>query len=273
MTALVGFDLDRTVVYSSAALMLDGPDEAAPSLVVTEVYQGLPLSFMTRTAERALATLAAEAVVVPVTTRTVAQYRRIRLPLPDTGWAVTTNGAVVLHDGEPDADWTATLRTEMTAVSAPLPEVEERFATGLPQGAVLRTRRAEDLFVYAIVDRAELPDAAVEAFAADLAALGWRVSVQGRKLYAVPVPIRKERALAAVAERIGATRTIAAGDSLLDREMLAWADVAIRPAHGELHAVGWTAPNLRVTSAQGVLAGEELIGLAAAAVAAECTPA
>lgn len=273
MTALVGFDLDRTVVYSSAALMLDGPDEAAPSLVVTEVYQGLPLSFMTRTAERALATLAAESVVVPVTTRTVAQYRRIRLPLPDTGWAVTTNGAVVLHDGEPDADWTAALRTEMTAVSAPLPEVEERFATGLPPGAVLRTRRAEDLFVYAIVDRAELPDAAVEAFAADLASLGWRVSVQGRKLYAVPVPIRKERALAAVAELIGATRTIAAGDSLLDREMLAWADVAIRPAHGELHAVGWTAPNLRVTSAQGVLAGEELIGLAAAAVAAERTPA
>jgi hydroxymethylpyrimidine pyrophosphatase-like HAD family hydrolase len=273
VTAIVGFDLDRTVVYSSAALMLEGPDEAAPALVVTEVYQGLPLSFMTRAAERALATLATEAVVVPVTTRTVAQYRRIRLPLPDTGWAVTTNGAVVLHDGEPDAAWTETLRSEMATVSAPLPEVERRFATGLPAGAVLRTRRAEDVFVYAIVERSELPEAAVEAFAAELADLGWRVSVQGRKLYAVPVPIRKERALAAVAERIGATRSIAAGDSLLDREMLEWADVAIRPAHGELHAVGWTAPNLVVTRAQGVLAGEEIIGLAAASVTAERAPA
>ena len=267
MSALVGFDLDRTVVYSAAALMLEGPDEAAPSLVVTEVYQGLPLSFMTRTAERALAALAETSVVVPVTTRTVAQFQRIRLPLPTTGWAVTTNGAVVLHDGEPDESWTATLRDEMAATSAPLPEVEHRLATALPEGSVLRTRRAEDLFVYAIVERSELPDSAVEAFAAELAELGWRVSVQGRKLYAVPVPIRKERALAAVAERVGATRTIAAGDSLLDREMLAWADVAIRPAHGELHAVGWTAPNLVVTQAQGVLAGEELVQLAAAAAA------
>ena len=273
MSALVGFDLDRTVVYSAAALMLDGPDEDAPPLVVTEVYQGLPLSFMTRTAERALDALAERAVVVPVTTRTVAQFRRIRLPLPTTGWAVTTNGAVVLHDGRPDPSWTATLREEMATASAPLPEVERRLATALPEGAVLRTRRAEDLFVYAIVERAELPDTAVATFAAELAELGWRVSVQGRKLYAVPVPIRKERALAAVAERTGATRTIAAGDSLLDQEMLAWADVAIRPAHGELHAVGWTAPNLVVTKAQGVLAGEELIGLAAAAAAETRTPA
>lgn len=169
MSALVGFDLDRTVVYSAAALMLEGPDEAAPSLVVTEVYQGLPLSFMTRRAERALEALAETSVVVPVTTRTVAQFQRIRLPLPTTGWAVTTNGAVVLHDGEPDEAWTATLRDEMAATSAPLPEVEHRLATALPEGSVLRTRRAEDLFVYAIVERSELPDSAVEAFAAELA--------------------------------------------------------------------------------------------------------
>jgi hydroxymethylpyrimidine pyrophosphatase-like HAD family hydrolase len=268
VTALVGFDLDRTVVYSAAALLLEGPDDQAPGLVVTEVYEGAPLSFMTRTAETALARLAERATVVPVTTRTVAQYRRIRLPLPATGWAVTTNGAVVLHDGVPDTDWTASLRAELERASAPLPEVEDRLTRSLPAAALLRTRRAEELFVYAIVDRTALPDTAVADLATELAGLGWTVSVQGRKLYAVPVPIRKERALAAVAERIGATRTVAAGDSLLDRDMLAWADVAIRPAHGELDAAGWTAPNLLVTRARGVLAGEELIGLATEAALA-----
>ncbi|ROP66702.1 HAD family hydrolase [Curtobacterium sp. PhB115] len=266
MSALVGFDLDRTLVYSAAALLLDGPDESAPALVVTEVYQHAPLSYMTRVAETALAGLASRATVVPVTTRTVAQYRRIRLPLPTEGWAVTTNGAVLLHDDRPDDAWTASLRAEIDATSAPLAAAEELFLAQLPTAALLRNHRAEDLFVYAVVDRAALPDDALADLAAALGALGWTVSLQGRKLYAVPVAIRKERALAAVAERVGATLTVAAGDSLLDRDMLAAADVAIRPAHGELHAAGWTAPNLLVTQASGVMAGQEIIELAARAV-------
>ncbi|MBF4614656.1 HAD family hydrolase [Curtobacterium sp. VKM Ac-1376] len=266
MSAVVGFDLDRTLVYSAAALLLDGPDESAPSLVVTEVYQHTPLSFMTRAAETALAALAERATVVPVTTRTVAQYRRIRLPLPAAGWAVTTNGAVLLHDGRPDDAWTASLRAEIDATSAPLEAAEELMLAELPAAALLRNHRAEELFAYAVVDRAALPEHTVTDLAAALLAIGWTVSLQGRKLYAVPVAIRKERALAAVAERVGSTMTVAAGDSLLDRDMLAAADVAIRPAHGELHAAGWTAPNLLVTGAVGVMAGQEIIELAARAV-------
>lgn len=273
MTALVGFDLDRTLVYSAAALLLDGPDETAPALVVTEVYRHAPLSFMTRAADTALAALAERAAVVPVTTRTVAQYRRIRLPLPAAGWAVTTNGAVLLHDGRPDDDWTAALRDEIDATSAPLETAEALVFAGLPAAALLRNHRAEDLFVYAVLERSELPDHAVSDLASTLAEQGWTVSVQGRKLYAVPAAIRKERALAAVAERIGATRVVAAGDSLLDRDMLAAADIAIRPAHGELHAAGWTAPHLLVTRSSGVLAGEEIIDLAARAVADVPVPA
>jgi hypothetical protein len=41
--------------------------------------------------------------------------------------------------------------------------------------------------------------------------------------------------------------------------MLAGADEAIRPAHGELHEQGWTAPRIAVTSATGALAGEEIV--------------
>lgn len=267
MSAVVGFDLDRTLVYSAAALLLDGPDDQAPPLVVTEVYQGTPLSFMTRSAEQALAALALAATVVPVTTRTVAQFRRIRLPLPGDGWAVTTNGAVILRDGVPDAEWTTALDADIAASSVPLPEAERHFLALLPEGALLRNHRAEERFVYAVVDRAALPDDALYALTDALEDLGWVVSLQGRKLYAVPQAIRKERALAEVAARVGATTSVAAGDSLLDRDMLAWADVALRPAHGELHAAGWIAPHCTVTRASGVLAGEELVRLAAEAVA------
>jgi hypothetical protein len=124
---------------------------------------------------------------------------------------------------------------------------------------ILRLRRAEDLFVYAIIDRESMP----EPFLTDLTQLcadaGWSVSVQGRKLYCVPLPINKTGALAEVARRTGAATVIAAGDSLLDQDMLADAHTSFRPLHGELHDAGYLAPHLRLTSVRGVLAGEEIL--------------
>ena len=60
------------------------------------------------------------------------------------------------------------------------------------------------------------------------------------------------------ARRVGAETVLAAGDSLLDGEMLESATRAIRPAHGELHDVGWTTPGLTVTPSAGAAAGEEI---------------
>ena len=50
--------------------------------------------------------------------------------------------------------------------------------------------------------------------------------------------------MAEVAARVGARRVVAGGDSLLDQRMLRAADAAIRPAHGELHVTGYSAPEL-----------------------------
>jgi hypothetical protein len=40
--------------------------------------------------------------------------------------------------------------------------------------------------------------------------------------------------------------------------------VAVRPAHGELHDAGWTAPHLQVTDAPGLLGGEQVVETLAA---------
>jgi hydroxymethylpyrimidine pyrophosphatase-like HAD family hydrolase len=85
------------------------------------------------------------------------------------------------------------------------------------------------------------------------------LSVQGRKAYVVPDSLTKEAALAEVVRRVGASRVVAAGDSLLDQGVLEYADVAIRPAHGELHEAGWTRPGLVVTSRSGGGAAEEIV--------------
>ncbi|NLU69281.1 HAD family hydrolase [Streptomyces sp. HNM0574] len=259
-------DLDRTLVYSAAALHLTGPDAEAPRLLCVEVYEGRPLSYMTETAARLLADLARRTVFVPATTRTRAQYRRIRLPGPPPRYAVCANGGHLLVDGESDPGWHARVRARL-ADCAPLDEVRARLRRDAEaEGWLLKDRVAEDLFAYLVIDREKLPAGRVRELAAWAEPRGWTVSLQGRKLYAVPRPLTKSAAVAEVARRVGAPATCAAGDSLLDADLLLAADSGWRPGHGELADSGWAAPHVTALAERGVAAGERILRLAAAAV-------
>ncbi len=259
---IVASDLDRTLIYSANSMALTGPDHAAPRMVVAEVYDAAPLSYMTRAAEDLLAEIVEQCRFVPVTTRTQAQFNRVRLPGGGRGYAVTTNGAVLLVDGAPDPDWSAHIQRSLRGQCVPLSAVLDHLAGAAAVPGILRVRTAEDLFVYAIVDREALSANYLDELAAWCLQRGWTTSLQGRKLYCVPVPITKEAAVAEVRRRSGAGLVIAAGDSRLDAGLLEMADVAIRPAHGELHSDAYTRPHLTVTKAEGVLAGEEILRFA-----------
>lgn len=257
-TVMVASDLDRTLIYSANSMALVGSDHLAPRMVVAEVYDAAPLSFMTRAAEGLLEGVVEQSVFVPVTTRTQAQFSRVQLPGAGQGYAVTTNGAVLLHEGEPDADWSRHIQRSLGSDCAPLDVVLGHLTGGAADPAVLRVRTAEDYFAYSIVDREALPADYLDELGAWCDARGWTTSLQGRKLYCVPAPITKEAAVAEVRRRTGAGLLVAAGDSRLDAGFLELADVAIRPAHGELESDGFSRPNLTVTSASGLLAGEEI---------------
>lgn len=255
---LVCLDLDRTTIYSAGALELPGPDRDAPRLLCVEVYRGAPLSFMTEAAVAAFEELRAAATVVPTTTRTVEQLARVHLPGPPARFAIAANGGELLVDGAPDPAWAATVRSRLAGCAAPA-EVAEHLR-GVAGGFVLSLRTAAELFCYAVVDRAALPPEWVPALAAWCAPRGWTVSLQGRKVYAVPGPLTKSAAAAEVLARTGGGPLLAAGDSLLDADLLAAADVAVRPAHGELAEAGYELPHLHVTAATGAAAGAELLG-------------
>ena len=255
---VVCLDLDRTAIYSAAALDLRMPDAEAPRLLCVEIYRGAPLSFLTEAAVDTLRRLQDVATVVPTTTRTPEQLARVRLPGPPARYAIAANGGQLLVDGVPDRDWAAAVRQRL-AGCAPLDEVEARLRTsGGP--FVLNLRTAAELFAYAVVDRAALPTGWVEELGRWCAPRGWTVSLQGRKVYAVPRPLTKSAAAAEVLTRTGGGPLLAAGDSLLDADLLAAADAAIRPAHGELADAGFSPDGLAVTRASGVLAGAELLG-------------
>lgn len=254
---LVACDLDRTLMYSARALALPGQDADAPRLVVAEVYRGEPISFYTRDAELMLTALAGAAELVPVTTRTRAQYARLRLPVPPR-YAIAVNGGHILMEGVVDRDWSTQVAARLASGCAPLPEIVDHLV-GISNPLWLRKRRvAEDLFAYLVVEREELPATLVSDLSGWCAVRGWSVSLQGRKVYCVPDPLTKSAAVAEVAGRCNVTQVVAAGDSLLDADMLAAADEAVRPAHGELHEIDWQSPHLNVTELSGVLGGQEI---------------
>ncbi|MFJ9842997.1 HAD family hydrolase [Kitasatospora sp. NPDC101155] len=263
---LVASDLDRTLIYSERALALDVPDRRAPRLLCVEVLDGRPLSFLTERAASLLVELGREAAFVPATTRTVEQYRRVNLPGPTPTYAICANGGQLLVDGEPDQDWRREITARIAAGSAPLEEVVRRLALCADPEWTRKRRVADESFAYLVIERDRLPDGWLAELAGWCAERGWRVSLQGRKVYAVPEPLGKSAALAEVVRRGGAGTVLAAGDSLLDADLLLAADAAWRPGHGELADSGWTAPGVTALSEVGVAAGEEIVRRFLAAV-------
>ncbi|MFI1012760.1 HAD family hydrolase [Streptomyces sp. NPDC020965] len=259
MSTLVASDLDRTLIYSAGALHLTMPDADAPRLLCVEVYDRKPLSYITETAAGLLPRLAADTVFVPATTRTREQYGRIHLPGPPPAYAICANGGHILVDGVSDEDWRRLVTRRLADDCAGLAEIRAHLVAAADPAWLLKERVAEDLFAYLVVERALLPEDWVKELAEWADGRGWAVSLQGRKIYAVPKPLTKSAAVHEVARRTGAEKILAAGDSLLDADLLLAADRGWRPGHGELADSGWHAPHVEALAEKGVAAGEEIL--------------
>jgi hydroxymethylpyrimidine pyrophosphatase-like HAD family hydrolase len=248
-------DLDRTLIYSRRARHL-GPDNVPTTCV--EIHDGKQASFMTSAAARALAELAATGLFVPVTTRTTEQYRRVLLPGRTPRFAVTTNGGVLLVDGRPDPTWTQQV-TRVLSETVPVREIWEHAGFVCRPEFTDKLRNASGMFCYAVVHPSRLPSGFLADVSGWAAERGWRTSLQGRKLYWVPECLTKAAAVAEVAARGDCDRVLAAGDSLLDVDLLLGADLGVHPRHGELYEQGWCAPRVTVTAASGIVAGEQIV--------------
>lgn len=252
MSVLAACDLDRTAIFATL------PPDPPPVRCVEEI-DGRPWSYVTETAAALLADLLGSGAFVPVTTRTLAQYQRITLPGPTPRHALCANGGRLVTDGVEDlafAARTAELLAGTAPVAAVYDEVQRRIG-GDPRISSIRV--ADDLFCYVVLHRGSPADDLAAVLVGVAEAADWRVSVQGRKLYAVPAPLSKASGLARLREVREATTVLAAGDSLLDAGMLEAADHAMLPRDSELTRIGWTHPTARVTDATGLLAGEEIL--------------
>ncbi|MCW2526120.1 MAG: putative superfamily hydrolase, partial [Pseudonocardiales bacterium] len=251
---VVATDLDRTLIYSRNAMGLPLGDPT--DLTCVEIYADQPFSFITTAAAQVIADLHVVSTFVPVTTRTPAQLARVTLPGPTPEFAVAANGGALIIDGVRDLLWDKQVAARLREV-APLLEVAGYLGQVCRPEWTSNLRDADGLFCYAVVDRSVLPNEFVDETRSWAAGRGWITSLQGRKLYLMPSSLTKAGAVLAIADRVGAEMILAAGDSLLDRDLLECAHFSIRPRHGELFESGWQNASV-MTSQSGIRAGEEI---------------
>ncbi|QQZ62956.1 hydrolase [Paenibacillus sonchi] len=254
-------DLDRTLIYSPGAL---GIPEDSPGLVPAEVIDGKTASYISQHALELLKELAAKIIFMPVTTRTVAQYRRINLfqetVIPD--YAVTSNGGNILVNGVVDQEWRASIGRLVERGSAPAEEAGRLVRSVVRTEWIISERYCDGLFYTFVVHRDLLPMDEITRMAEQLNGWGWKVSLQGRKLYVVPEAVNKSDAILHVRRTVDSGPMVASGDSLLDKSLLASADYAIAPCHGEIFAeqqAGLVKLAYPFTKQAGVLAGDEIM--------------
>lgn len=249
-------DLDRTLIYSGRALA-DFNQTEVSDLIGVERKADQEVAFMTKRSAEALRHIADQMLFVPVTTRTWDQFNRIFIfssCIPLT-YAITSNGANIIYNGDPLIEWQRLIQERLKTESKPIKEMEEDLQLLNIPGTI---KRAEGLFFYYILEE-NLSLEEIMNLKHKAAESGWRVSLQGRKLYFMPNPISKGEAVKFIKEREGILTVYGAGDSLLDHDFLKECDFPFVPSHGELANENIEDAPYTFTNKRGVKAGEEIL--------------
>lgn len=251
-------DLDRTLVHSSARL---APDESDSPVI--EIYKGRGITVTRQATLDALASLHAAEGFIAVTTRSREQVARIEpiWAMAQDGWLICTNGATLLRHGVIDATWEAQV-DQLLADRAPLAQAHQAFTAefGTPETVdwMPLLRDCDGVFLYCTLNLDLSPRDLEERANVLLAPLGWHAILHGRKLYALPNGVCKGRAARHLRERLEVDELMAAGDSMLDVELLLAAERRWCPIDAELVALDAVPEGTRLTQHGHVGAGEEI---------------
>jgi hydroxymethylpyrimidine pyrophosphatase-like HAD family hydrolase len=213
---MLACDLDNTLIYGKPA----SPGAYTPA----ESVAGKTVTYISKKALALLENLDPRIAFVPVTARSIEEYRRVGFfasHIPRC--AVTSLGGVILKDGEIDAEWQERCRKIAAPVSA---EMEALCARARNDARVSRARIVDDVYLF-------VKSKAAETVAAEIAKGGaldrFTVLRRKEKIYVVPKGIDKGCATQRAREMLGAHQLLAAGDSEADIPFLALADCAFVP--------------------------------------------
>lgn len=215
-SVILACDLDNTLLYSYKHKANDD--------VCVEWNQDKPQGFMLPTAYELIRTISDSALIVPVTTRSIEQYRRIQWPDGCTPtYALTTNGGILLKKSEIDDKW---LRDAQQSVAPYRDEINRMYNQLCELDLFIRCRIVDDSYLFVYCKHSTDIDECADRFQQDTTLF---VRASGRKLYFFPPSINKGTAVRKIKRSLSPDILICAGDSRIDVPMLQEADIALVP--------------------------------------------
>ncbi len=237
MRAIILADLDDSLFQTLRKCPRDMDHALLTPLAWGE--DGAPMSYATPAQMALIDGLLDGSVFLPVTARSLAALRRVKLPFTS---AICAHGGIILgDDGQPDAAWHGMMVAAVASFASPLAEYE----------AALRARGDARLAVRIIME-GELPlYLLVRHLDQDIAALnravdeaigkvppGWTDHRNDNVIALLPPFLGKEKAVAHLLPSLRAAHpgmpVIGIGDSISDGPFMALCDYAITPAISQL---------------------------------------
>ena len=219
-------DLDGTLIRSASKKRVGD--------IVVEYKDGSEITCISSKSSEILAKLDD---IIPVTSRSIEQYKRIDIPGFKPKYALVDNGGNLLVDGAPDKAW-----SEWSGAIAEKNREELEDCRKLLEDDPDRSfeiRLVDGLFLFT---KSNSPERTLKRFAD--AAVGLDLYSTGVKVYAIPKDFDKGAAVQRLVDVLGrrGEKIICAGDSVMDISMLKCADFSIHPDDMELDLNGFSCP-------------------------------
>lgn len=214
---LFACDLDNTLIHS----LKHKKDDDVCIERIGDKEQG----FMSQRTLELLNQLSNEVEIIPITTRSIEQYKRIMWPNGNAPrFAVVSNGAILLDNGFPQKEWKEKHDKLVAPLSSTMKRIEEEL---IKQNKYIRVRIVDDMYLFAYCkDGVNINDCVSE----NKLQTDFNVVSSGRKLYFFPHGIDKGNALQELKSMFSPKLIISAGDSSIDLPMLDRSDIAIVPS-------------------------------------------
>ncbi len=218
-------DLDGTLIRSAAR-------KRAGDIVV-EYKDGCEITCISSESAKVLSRLDG---IVPVTSRSIEQYKRINIPGFAPKYALVDNGGNLLIGGVPDRDWAewsngiaGNHRAELAECRRLLEEDPDRS---------FEVRLVDGLFLFTKSDDPKRTLERLSVF------VGLDLYNTGAKVYAIPKELNKGAVVQRLVDILGrrGERIVCAGDSVMDASMLEVADIAVCPDDMGLELNGFSCP-------------------------------
>ena len=227
---IIGVDLDRTLIYSRRFLEMHPITSGSKAILVekTDKTESYISSDVVIALKKIKNRLKDKLEIVPVTSRSIEEYKRIQIPEIDFSYAITSAGGVILHNNERNTDWENQIDNliDLDGMECLMEQLNGMESTDY------KSKVIDGVYVFSKCNN--IHTAKEELISIRERNKGFDIQMDKHKIYATNKGVNKGTALVWLSDRLGTNCIMAFGDSMMDMPMLQAADKSFTPTHNTI---------------------------------------